>query len=449
MKFCDCLRGLGVLAVVLAGVLWTLDARAADYDSVKSNYSATKAPFGCSPVQPSVTKTGATGMDVINAFAAAANGAGCGSNVYSGGAVQSEGLDTWSGVVACNGGTGTSCAFPVSGSFTRSCPGGGTLQTVAPYKCLQADDENEALCAAMAGTKQYLTVKGQVTPGADVCTILGCKVTWTGMVIRFQDKETGVWQSEGEATFKNPAETCGGNPDDLAVRDECPNGTTAQVNGVSVCGQLDPNRNVIQSVKSTSTTTTTTTSTPSGTTTVPSTTTKNETTTCDAGKCSTTTTNTTSSGGTTTTTSSNTDRPTTDYCKDNPSAPGCTKSGFTGSCDATFACEGDAVMCATAAAVNKQLCAMTPSDQGTEVIDSVKESLQTSTLALSTVPLSSGSFDRTELLGAAQCVPDVSTVVWGKSVTLPISSICTQLAWLGNALIGVSLLLAARIVTRG
>lgn len=52
-------------------------------------------------------------------------------------------------------------------------------------------------------------------------------------------------------------------------------------------------------------------------------------------------------------------------------------------------------------------------------------------------------------LAAASCFGDLNITVWDQAVTLPLSSLCQYLAMLGNILVAVSMLMAARIVTRG
>ena len=51
--------------------------------------------------------------------------------------------------------------------------------------------------------------------------------------------------------------------------------------------------------------------------------------------------------------------------------------------------------------------------------------------------------------GGGQCIRDLNIVVVGNSVTLPMSKICPSLEIIGNIMVAVSLLLAARILTRG
>ena len=54
-----------------------------------------------------------------------------------------------------------------------------------------------------------------------------------------------------------------------------------------------------------------------------------------------------------------------------------------------------------------------------------------------------------DAFGSGQCIRDLSVVVAGHSITLPMSKICPSLAIIGNIMVAVSLLLAIRIVGRG
>ena len=61
----------------------------------------------------------------------------------------------------------------------------------------------------------------------------------------------------------------------------------------------------------------------------------------------------------------------------------------------------------------------------------------------------SGRINTSDAIGGASCIGNVTVTVWGRSVSLPFSDICPYLAMLGNVLVAVSMLMAARIVFRG
>lgn len=140
------------------------------------------------------------------------------------------------------------------------------------------------------------------------------------------------------------------------------------------------------------------------------------------------------------------------FCVDNPDSIICKKSSFSGSCAASFSCDGDAIQCSIAQEQHMRNCALfeTPSDESNLYKDNKgKEGNQTNDLpGNSTVDLA-GRIDTSNALGAGACIPDLNVTVYGQSITLPISVVCPWLGTLGQILVAVSLLLAARIVMRG
>lgn len=189
---------------------------------------------------------------------------------------------------------------------------------------------------------------------------------------------------------------------------------------------------------------------------------KNETsskTTCTGNTCtteSTTTTTNRDASGTVTGTSSTTTTSTEDkgdYCQRNPNEPQCDDTGsFAGSCSAGFTCKGDAATCALAQEVHKRNCELNATTAASGLYDAAKDATGNVTGGNpnnSTFTVGPGSFNATDAIGGAQCVQDLNITVWGSSITLPLSSICGPLGYIGNVLVMVSLLLAARIVTRG
>lgn len=127
-------------------------------------------------------------------------------------------------------------------------------------------------------------------------------------------------------------------------------------------------------------------------------------------------------------------------------------SGFGGNCMAGFACEGDAIFCAMSREQYARNCALfdTPSDESKLYQENKgKEGNQTNDLPGNETIDLSGRIDTTNALGAGACFPDLNVTVYGQSITLPISVVCPWLGTLGQILVAVSLLLAARIVMRG
>lgn len=129
-------------------------------------------------------------------------------------------------------------------------------------------------------------------------------------------------------------------------------------------------------------------------------------------------------------------------------------SSFGGSCKSNFTCEGDAIQCAIAKEQHIRACKMfdDPSDES-QLYDQHKgkEGNQTDDLpGNDTVSLSGGGMiDTSDALGGGSCIADKTVTVWNRSVTLPFSQVCADLAMFGNLLVAVSMLLAGRIVTRG
>lgn len=181
---------------------------------------------------------------------------------------------------------------------------------------------------------------------------------------------------------------------------------------------------------------------------------KTEKTVCEGSKCTTTSSSTKSNpDGTTSTAVVTADKPKSEFCKDNPRDKSCLDGGgsFGGSCEGGFTCEGDAVQCATAQAVNKQNCIMNKpsSESALYDIEKAKTGNQTGNLpGNSTVSIGSGSFDSSDAIGGAACIADKSVVVAGKTIVIGFSVICPWLDNLKNILLAVSYLAAAGIVFR-
>ncbi|MES2581344.1 MAG: virulence factor TspB C-terminal domain-related protein [Pseudomonadota bacterium] len=130
-------------------------------------------------------------------------------------------------------------------------------------------------------------------------------------------------------------------------------------------------------------------------------------------------------------------------------------SMFTGSCSTGFQCDGDAVMCAMARLQYATNCKMVEdyTDPRLQQVLTDMEKVGDRTGELpnsSKTVLTAASFDSTDAFGGAGgCIQDMTVNVVGTSVTIPLSRVCSSLEMLGNVLLMVSFLLAARIVARG
>jgi len=144
-----------------------------------------------------------------------------------------------------------------------------------------------------------------------------------------------------------------------------------------------------------------------------------------------------------------------DFCTKNPQAQMCKNtpdSTFGGACGSPPVCEGDAVMCAVAAANFATNCTLSNPNVSTPLYDAAigRSGDQTTTLAgNSTVNVGPGQFDQTELLGGASGMSDRTVTVAGQSISIPFSSVNVWLARLGLVLQAVTFLVCARIVIRG
>ncbi len=129
------------------------------------------------------------------------------------------------------------------------------------------------------------------------------------------------------------------------------------------------------------------------------------------------------------------------------------QSGFGGNCASGFACEGDAIQCAIAREQHVRACKLFDDESAESKLyndNKGKEGKQTNDLPGNETVSLLGRINMNDLFGAgAQCTRDVTVVVMGQSVTLPFTKICPAIAVIGNIMVAVSLLLAARILTRG
>lgn len=231
---------------------------------------------------------------------------------------------------------------------------------------------------------------------------------------------------------------------------KCPGGFGGEVNGVEVCVK-DDGANVVRSEKNTDT------KNPDG-----STTNVKEKTTCQGTVCTTekTTTNTPAGGGSSTTNITNVSQPKEDYCKANANAAQCGKDGkgdgkegnFGGSCDAGFTCEGDALQCSMAKEQHERACQLFSKKSNESLLydgeaAKAKDRDVTATLPGNRTEDLSGKLSQENVLGGGRCITDLSVTVWHSTVTLPFSTICPQLEYMGWVLVAIASLAAFRIVS--
>ena len=177
---------------------------------------------------------------------------------------------------------------------------------------------------------------------------------------------------------------------------------------------------------------------------------------CKDGKCTTTTTkSTTDANGVTTTNSHTKTESKDDFCTSNPRSSMCIDGAFGGACAGGFVCEGDAVQCAMAKEQHSRNCKMFDDFSSAEAQLYETESTKTGNVTddlpgNETVSIGPQDFDTSNAFGGgAICIADKTITVMNQSITLPFSNVCPYLAILGNILMSVSFLLAARIVIRG
>lgn len=130
-------------------------------------------------------------------------------------------------------------------------------------------------------------------------------------------------------------------------------------------------------------------------------------------------------------------------------------SGFGGDCSMGFACQGgDAIQCAIAKEQYVRNCRLFDANEDPNALrffaEQNREGSQTGDLpGNESISLGPSRFDTTNALGAASGMTDLTVTVMGTSVSLPFSRVNPHLAMLGNVLLAVSFLIAARIVARG
>jgi hypothetical protein len=346
-------------------------------------------------------------------------------------------------------------------NLTYVCPNGNTFD-LATGGCVGPVTN---ACTPFKGQTFWQTGAGSQKPGATVCAVNNCQATISSGVVNVTNNATGAKSWEAEATYTDvvcsyaaatPTSSTGSGTPTVAqaTPDSCVGGGYAQMNGVTVCVPNDPRTTTTATTSTTSGTTTSTVTPSGGTAGTPTTATtdKTSTATCDGTQCTviTSTTAKDPSTGSVTKSDSTEVKPQADYCKDNPKAVQCkdTQNSFSGSCSAGFNGEGDVATVAIAKAVWETKCKFFDTTSAESDLYTASKSAGTG-LNTETFAISATSFDQSNPLGAASCVPDKTIVVMTKTIVLPFSSICTHLATLGTILTSVSWLLAFAIVARG
>lgn len=320
-------------------------------------------------------------------------------------------------------------------------------------------------------TQEFSTTKPTSTGGMfaprKVC-IEGCQASGTpsywacggsNCTVHFENASYTGAVCSGDGGGTAPAS----DPVPTPVADRCPDGKVpGTVNGTNVC--VTPGE--AGSASSTSGSTTNTGTNPDGTA-APGTssgTGSTSQTSCNGTTCTTTTTtNSTSTNGSgqTSTAGETTTKtePQASHCASNPKAKECagnepTQSSFSGACESGFVAKGDdAVLNAMAKEQYTRNCqVLTLASAEATVVANASDATglqKVTTAGDSSVAISSGNFDTSNSLGGGGCSLNKTITVAHMTATLPFNVICDPLAYLGQVLVAVSLLLAARIVARG
>lgn len=433
-----------------------------------------------------------TESQVVAFFQASTPTRGCGGDVtmpytwYSRN-VTSSGFDLWAKAPGCPGyGPYDAPQFGV-GAAGSICPDHSLFNGVSCScdtgylesggKCVNANPGNSCdglsdFCSGLKGEKINLEGKGTATPpgcSADSqrpnCP-MGCAGEAVGMGVSYKTSD-GSWMTGQE--YRVTGGTCTlPQPSDVPQKKEsdCA-GSVGEINGVRTC---------VPNQAATGDTTSKETKNGDGT----SSNTESKTT-CENGVCKTTNTTTTkdASGNTTSTSTSSSTISQREYCATNKASTVCaatngsknpdskdgtskdaaecsgddckeTPSKFTGSCEAGFSCEGDALQCAIAQDQHRRSCQLfdSPSDES-RLYNAEKGKAGNQAKDLpgnESIDLSSNRIDMTSAIGGGSCMSDLQISLAGQSATLPLSDLCKWHEYMGNILVAVALLGALRII---
>lgn len=361
------------------------------------------------------------------------------------------------------GGYGGATAYGVSRSVaSQTCPANSTLvggscvcaagyveegsSCVPPNPCAG----NDVLLSASFGT--VLLAKGQTSACFNGCQV-NFKSGYEGPDF-YAAGTDGVLRGHvpvGQLSSTNTVGACGAEsplPEadpKTAAELPCPIGKipgTASMNGVTVTVCSDPIKTETSGTKTTNE------STPEG----PKVTTENKSTQCQDGKCTTTTTTTVTHNGSSTTSTRSTQQGQGEFCAENPKDKACKGSGFGGTCQQGFTCDGDAISCATAKAVNDQYCsfkeAFDVGDDAKSLANRVMGGTEVADPKANATVIDVGVFDQSNPLSST-CPGDVPIQLSGFTMVLPLASGCSWFQMIGNMMVLVSLFGATVFVLRG
>ena len=347
--------------------------------------------------------------------------------------------------------------------------------------CVQSDpcEMLESACAGSQNHRVNFQLGGKKTGVSFVCmnptaigsdgSFPGCTRGCLGIVGGFTSafqSDGGDWVTQGTAKFtgstcdpsvindlnsdSDPEYEPEDNPTLAEKPDEtCPNGFKGTVNGVSVCLPPKASEGLLEKEDKDN---------GDGTKTEKQTKVK-----CENGVCEITTTTITKDTSSNTVVSNSSATTTVEqgrFCAQNPTAAACKNENgeegggsFSGSCQAGFTCDGDAVMCAIAKEQHTRACQLFKEDTAEGQLyaaEKGKEGAQRGEgIDLGAIDLGggSGSLIKTDsLIGEGSCVQDLQFQFMGEPVTIPLSSLCPYLAMLGNILVAVGMVMAIRIV---
>jgi len=259
-------------------------------------------------------------------------------------------------------------------------------------------------------------------------------------------------------TYKGTGQVASGQagPDTPDPTNPCPSGMTlGTMNNIPMCLTSGGPTTLPPAPSTTGTTTNTVTNPDSSTTTTTTVTNNNSTTTtttnCNADKTVCSTNTTTQQTGGAPGQAGDTDQA--QFCRDNPTSPMCKatpQSAWSGACS-TFTCDGDAVQCAIAQEIHKRNCTLfdTTTDLstlGTQVATGADPLADTFPFHASqrTTENMTNMFDQTRHW-SAQCPQDFQVTLSGAAVTVPLSSLCTPLQWMGVLCVAMTLVMGLRI----
>jgi hypothetical protein len=139
------------------------------------------------------------------------------------------------------------------------------------------------------------------------------------------------------------------------------------------------------------------------------------------------------------------------FCEENPNSQICKQGNITGSCDAGYFCDGDAIQCAIARAKLRENCVLydqptTLSDLGNAAATGADPSGDLATFKTPTVVNLPSALDQTNPYGSSG-LTDMSIGLGSLgSFSIPFSTLNSVLAIMGNILVALAFLGAGRIV---